>query len=91
MPSNSQTESDTATTRAQQRAAPAPLALVCAPFASLGAAIEKFARSLPWNRSDAQGSAVAGAGQTEAKTGTFFPARFCQRGNSHCGTLQGVG
>lgn len=67
-----------------------------APIASLGASLDNLVRSLPWNRSDTQVSVEAaygseGTSQTEAKTGTVFPARFCQRGNSHCGTLQGVG
>lgn len=69
---------------------------IFAPVASLGAALDNFVRSLPWNRSETQVSVEAadapeGTSQTEAKTGTVFPARFCQRGNSHCGTLQGVG
>ncbi len=58
-------------------------------FASLSASFGNIFQNLPWNQRE---PAADGSGaQTEPKTSTFFEERFCQRGNSKCGSLAGVG
>lgn len=58
-------------------------------FASLSASFGDIFQNLPWNQ---RAAAADGSGaQTEPKTSTFFDERFCQRGNSKCGSLAGVG
>jgi hypothetical protein len=61
-------------------------------MASLSATFEQFFRNLPWNQGSApQQQCIAAGAQTEPKTNTRFEGRFCQRGNSKCGDLAGVG
>lgn len=62
------------------------------PVASLSASFESFFQNLPWNQVQRAVPQRTGAGaQTEPKTNTRFEERFCQRGNSKCGDLAGVG
>lgn len=61
-------------------------------FASLSASFGEILRNLPWNQQWQSAASDSGAGaQTEPKTNTNFEERFCQRGNSKCGSLAGVG
>lgn len=62
------------------------------PMASISASFSELMQNLPWNQGQHAALRHSGAGaQTEPKTNTLFEERFCQRGNSKCGDLAGVG
>ena len=58
-----------------------------APFASISSAIESLQEHLPWAQKKQTGSSSV----VEPKTGTAFETEYCQRGNTQCGQLAGVG
>lgn len=69
-----------------------------APLPNLQSVMGQLSRTLPWHCGPAsaaeEGASATGegiGGLREPKTGALFPPRFCQRGDTHCGTLQGIG
>lgn len=68
-----------------------------APLPTLQSFMGQISRTLPWHCGPAsaeEGASATGdsiGGMREPKTGALFPPRFCQRGDTHCGTLQGLG
>lgn len=62
------------------------------PIASISASFSELMQNLPWNQGQRAVPRHSSAGaQIEPKTNTYFEERFCQRGNSRCGDLAGVG